>query len=228
MCVVLTVISAWIFYDSIVGLALFVPIWIMSEKLILSWKKQRIRTRFLEEYREFLDGLGASLSGGLSVEKAFSHEEKELNLMFGKRSLLLPEIRIINKKIALNIPVEKAFYEFAEKIDIDDVKKFADVFSFAKRNGGDYTQVISHTGELIGNRIGLEQEIMAENAEKRLEVRVMSVIPAGVLIFLKLDSGEFLAPLYHNFQGIMLMTGAFLIYAGSLYLSIRIIKSGWL
>lgn len=223
---VLTGICAWIFYDSIAGIVLFLPIWLLSEKLILTWKKQKFRTRFLEEYREFLEGLGASLSGGLSVEKAFFHEEEELYLMFGDKSVLLPEIRNINKKISLNIPVEKAFSEFAEKIDIDDVGKFADVFSFAKRNGGDYTRVISHTGELIGNRIGLEQEIMAENAEKRLEVRVMSVIPAGVLIFLKLDSGEFLTPLYHNFQGIMLMTGALLIYAGSLYLSFKIIKSG--
>ena len=56
-------------------------------------------------------------------------------------------------------------------------------------------------------------------AGRRIEQRIMNVVPVGLLAYLNVTSKEFLRPLYGNLFGVCVMSVAFLAYLGALMLA---------
>jgi tight adherence protein B len=52
----------------------------------------------------------------------------------------------------------------------------------------------------------------------------MSVMPIGILLYMKIGTGEFMAPLYGNMFGVILMSAMLLLYFGMLKLGVFIIQ----
>ena len=90
--------------------------------------------------------------------------------------------------------------------------------------GGDYGKNLRRTAEKINEKMALKQENQALTAEKRLELLVMSVMPIGILLYMKIGTGEFMAPLYGNMFGVILMSAMLLLYFGMLKLGVFIIQ----
>ena len=95
---------------------------------------------------------------------------------------------------------------------------------FAKRSGGDFVQIIHGTVESIRDKIQVEEEILTMIAEKRLEQKVMNVIPLFLLLYLDLISPGYLDILYGNLFGIIVMTISLGGYGAAILLSERIAK----
>ena len=53
---------------------------------------------------------------------------------------------------------------------------------------------------------------------KRMEQKVMSIMPFGIILYLKLTAREFIAPLYGNILGMSVMTVCLIVY---------VIADGW-
>ena len=68
------------------------------------------------------------------------------------------------------------------------------------------------------------REIDTFLAAKIYEQRIMMVMPAGGLLYIRLGSGEFIADLYHNLAGICVMTGCLLVYLGACVLGRRMVQ----
>ena len=66
------------------------------------------------------------------------------------------------------------------------------------------------------------REIDTFLAAKIYEQRIMMVMPAGVLLYIRLGSGEFIADLYHNPAGIAIMTVCLGLYLASCVLAEKI------
>ena len=60
-------------------------------------------------------------------------------------------------------------------------------------------------------------------AAKRLEQRIMNVIPLGILLFVNFTSPGFLDVMYTGLSGRMIMTVFLLVYAGAYLLSGKIV-----
>jgi tight adherence protein B len=70
----------------------------------------------------------------------------------------------------------------------------------------------------------VRQEIATGLAEKRLELRVMTVMPLGILGYIRLSSPEFMNPLYHNVLGYGVMSACLAVYALCIYFGKRIVE----
>lgn len=221
---IVTFLISWLFYDSIFGIVFIVPVFLVVQKIYKENKKDKFKEQILKEYKEFLNGISEWITSGVSVESAFVKEEKEIEELFGKNSILLPFIKEINFKVKLNNPVEKAFLEFAQYINIGEVKEFAGIFIFVKRLGGDYSKNIRNVAEKIGRRVEIKEEIEVITTEKRIEMIIMSVIPLGIILFLRITAIDFIGTLYHQILGNIVMTISLVIYAFSIYMANKIIK----
>jgi tight adherence protein B len=69
-----------------------------------------------------------------------------------------------------------------------------------------------------------EQEITVAVASRKLEQKVMNVVPLFILAFLRVSSGDYLNVMYGNLFGILVMTGCLLTYAASVFISDRILS----
>ena len=183
-------------------------------------RQNELATQFLDALRT----VSASLLAGYSMENAWREASVEVENLYGKDAILLRELEEINRAVALNMPIEKLLDQFADRTGNADIMSFAEVFSVGKRSGGNFASIIEETSEHIRERHDTEREIQLLIASRKLEQRVMNVVPIFILAYLKLTSGEFLSPLYGNLFGIIFMTGCLLAYGMTILLADRILN----
>lgn len=217
-----TALIAWIFYDSFLGCLVFPLIAVLNTRRMLGEAGENFSKQLEIEYREMFTSITGSLQTGYSIERAFVEAAESLRMLYGDRSVLRPHIVELNSKVRLRKPVEQAFSELAEKFDNEDLSDFAQIFRFGKRLGGEYVNNIRKSTERISKRVEVKQEIRASIAQQQLELKVMSVMPLGILAYMKISAPEFLNPSYGNVIGIVTMTGCLALYAGCLILGKKI------
>ena len=175
------------------------------------------KARVSVEFKEYMMLIVTALQTGYSLEKALKQSEKELLRLYPKKSAIINPVHVMNQKIAMNIQVEKAFTELAESIQLEEAE------SLAKRSGGDYGKNIRDTAIKIEENLAVKEEIQTITTEKRLELKVMSIMPMGILAYISLTSRGFIAPLYGNLLGVILMTICLFIYGALIVMGGKII-----
>lgn len=168
--------------------------------------------------------LSSSLQAGYSVERAFVETEKEIFLMYREKSLLLPELKKMNRLVSMNRPVEKAFLTLALHAKLDEMSSLGYIFSQAKRAGGDYGELIRSTTQKLEENLRTKQEIQTMTAQKQLELQIMSAMPALILLYIRITSYDFILPLYHNPAGILLMSMCLVLYGAMILLGDHLIR----
>jgi tight adherence protein B len=216
-------VFALLFYKSIVAFLLLLP---YSYFYVKGRKKQKIAERRQKLNQDFIEGiksLSAALNVGYSVENAFREAYKELSLLYGKKTDIMQEFYSINQKIQMNCTVESALGDFAKRSGVEDIRDFAEVFSTAKRTGGDIIKIIKNTCLVMESRMEMQREIDISIAGKKYESKIMNLIPLGIIGYMWFFSADFMKPMYHNFTGVMIMTGALAVYLFAVWLSNRIL-----
>lgn len=213
---------SWIVYDSIWGMVIFPIIYVINNLYQKKKAREDFVRKFREEYREFLIGVASFLSGGLSIEQAFLEEERELCIQYGDESYMKDKLHKINSEVCLNRSIEEAFWDFSNEIGLDEVKEFAEIFIYAKRMGGDYVRNIRHTADKISENIEIMMDIDVITAEKRLEMKIMSIMPVFIIIYIRLTAAGFIMPMYAGAAGHIIMTACMIAYIFCLLLGKKI------
>lgn len=222
--VVLTLVIAWLFYDSIKACVLGPVVMAFIYRRLRDEKRQQKREAFLEDYRIMLQLLASSLQTGYSVENAFRAAERDMQGVISEGSLLQRALIQINRQIRMQVPAEKAVATAAEAIGYEEMTDFADMFAWARKLGGDYSATIRRMASKIGASVSQKQELTALMAEKQLERKIMSIMPAVMLLYIRMTSADYLAPLYHSTLGAAVMTVCLVVYVLLAELSRRIMK----
>ena len=82
-------------------------------------------------------------------------------------------------------------------------------------------QVLESTWRNLSEKIDTTQEIDAMIASKRYEQKLMSLMPAAVILYLKLSFPGLLDRMYGNLQGAAVMTGCLGVYLTAYFLGRR-------
>lgn len=85
------------------------------------------------------------------------------------------------------------------------------------------SKVIQKVARMLGDKIDVKKEIEATLAAKKSEQMIMSLMPAGIIAYLRLTSPGFLDVLYGNPFGICAMSVCLAIYAGAYWMGRRIV-----
>lgn len=218
----ITLLMSFLFYDSKWGMLGLIPVVLIVSKI---WKRQRKEKRnrqLKKEFMDFIQILSTFLSTGSSLENAMVKAEPEMKKQYGNESLMYQEIIAMNKEVQLRKPVEKVLLEFGQRTGLKDIENFGEVISFGKRGGGNMIGIVEHTMECMRDKWETEEEIHVVMSGKMLELRIMNVIPLGIIGYLRLSSGDYLDPLYHSFGGSCFMTVCMLMYLGLMALSYKL------
>lgn len=214
------VVICYLFYDSCKAAVLMLPFAFMDYQNLWDRKLAEQRHRLTLQFKAMIEALVTSLNAGYSLEHAFEDAKKDLALLYDRQEFIFKELDIILSGLRMNIPLEKLLKDFGERSDIDDINNFANVVMAAKRSGGSLIRIIQKTVNSIADKIAVEEEIETLVAAKKLEERIMMVMPYGIIFYLRVSNGDFLKVLYHNLLGGMLMTlFLVMIYAADIWAS---------
>lgn len=206
-------VVAFVFYRSILVFLLLVPIGILFP-LYKKKDLKQLRLQMLNsQFKEGIVILSSYLSAGYSVENAFQMSVRELESMYGSQGLLAREFTYICLQIRNNRNVEQVLMEFALRCDLDDVKNFAQVFSVAKRSGGELVPILRHTVDIIHDKGQIQEEILTMTSAKRLEQKIMNLLPFLIVFYIELTSPGFFDLMYTTALGRIVMTVCLAVYA---------------
>lgn len=214
----IVVTISYLFYQSVLALLLLSPLALFYFK---GWKKMRISKRqqeFQVEFKEALQSLITAMNVGYSVENAIREAAKEMERLYGEEALITREFFYMVRQLEMNITVEQVLMEFSGRVGLEDVDSFSTAFVTIRRSGGDMIAVLKNTVDKICSRIEVKQEIRTMVAAKNMEFRLMSVIPLGIIIYMKLAFSEFVSVLYGNLLGVVIMSICLGMYMGAFYL----------
>lgn len=85
-------------------------------------------------------------------------------------------------------------------------------------------QMVRDSVEKIQRRIEMTYEIEGIIGAKRGEFIFMSLIPMGVILYMRVFSPEFMSVLYGNTVGAILMTACLAVYFAAIILGIKILR----
>lgn len=220
----LIALFAWLFYDSalaVLPLLLFLPFWLYEKR---AQRREKAEEQFKKMFREWILLLSSSLSAGYSIEHAFGESFRELQLMFPKGGVMMDELRTMLMKSKNNQRPEELLTELAQRHPTQEVVSFAEVFCAARKSGGSLTAIIKSTSEKMAQVMDTKREIRTMLAAKVYEQKIMTLMPAAVLLYLRVCSAEFLNGLYHNMAGIIVMSVCLGIYFSAYLLGKRMVQ----
>ena len=203
---------SYLFYGTLFVALLFSPylIWHMR-----SWKREKMlrkQQEFRFQFKEMIQSMAAALSVGYSVENALKEAAKDLQSIYKEDEMILRELSFMLRQMQMNVTAEQIFQELAGRVRDEDVETFVTVFVMAKRSGGDTLEIIRNAARRIGEKIDVEREIVTIMSAKKLEFRIMTMIPFGMIMYLRISFPEFFQVLYGNLLGGIVMSVCLLIY----------------
>lgn len=216
-------IASKLFYGSyIVGvimLPLGIPLLKQRKKIIYKKKMSALESQF----KDMLISVADAMSTGYSIENAIKESYRDLLPVYGYDSDICRELRLMISRIKLNVTVETIFSDFANRSNMNNVKLFSRMLSVAKKTGGNLNEIIkSVTDDIVLKQATKEEIDVAANA-KKLEQKIMTVIPMLLILYVNVTSPGFLDVMYYTVMGRVVMTVCLVCYVGAYIWSEKIV-----
>lgn len=217
-------LTVWLYYRSVWPLILLWPIGVWYYRNLEKECVEKKKSEFLVQFKEAVQSMAASLHTGYSVENAVKETQKEMLLMYPKDEMICKELNFMVQQIYIKIPTEQIFEDFAKRVRLEDVRNFANVFTAAKRSGGDMIAIIQNTVNQIGDKIDVRREIDTLLAAKRYEFKVMALIPYVIIAYMMFSFPEFMDCLYGNMIGTGVMSICLFVYLAAYAFGVKLVK----
>lgn len=196
----------YLFYDSYKAAFLLLPFAYIDYRRLYQKKRQKQREQLILQFKSLIEALVTALNAGYSLEHAFEEAGKDLALLYEPEAIIFEEVNHICSGLRMNTPLEVLLKDFGVRSQVEDIINFANVVTAAKKSGGNLIRIIQKTVNCISDKLAVEEDITTMITAKKLEARIMTVMPYGILLYLRITSGPFLKVLYHNTMGVACMT----------------------
>ncbi len=209
---------AFCFYNSVIACLIMSPFSLLLLKSRRAEKKSKRLSTLSLQFKDGINFLSGAVNAGYSVENGWKEALKQLVELYGADADITREFTYISRKIDMNVPIGDLIFDLADRTGNEDIRTFSESFAVAKKSGGSMKGIIAATSDTISQKVEVSKEIETMVAGKKMEQRIMTVVPLGIICFVRLSSPTFLNVLYGNLLGIIIMT----ICLGAYYLSVRL------
>ncbi|MDR0357056.1 MAG: type II secretion system F family protein [Clostridiales Family XIII bacterium] len=181
------------------------------------------RTELSIQFKDFLASVSSSFSTGRQLTEALAEADENLRLIYAGDAPIVSEVKYMSDRLVRGREQEKeTLYDFADRSACEDISDFIDVYFTCLTTGADTIRAIRRAAEQIVDKIDIRNEIRILTAQKKYEAGILSCLPPMILLFLRLSSPDYLAPLYGTAAGFLIMTFALAVQGIAFYWSVRI------
>ena len=214
-----------VFYQSVLLSIIILPLCIPCKRFYENHLAEKRKRALAESFRDLLYSLSSSFSTGRQMPEALAEGLEALRLIYPDDAPIILELQDMNKRLFTNRESEVSILkDFAKRSHNEDIRNFIDAYSICRTTGGDMEKLIVKSSDIIIDKMGIMKDINLVTAQKRLESKVLLVIPVGILLFLQIFSPGYTAVLYETFAGRAIMTAALVLTALAYMWSIKLTK----
>ena len=210
------------FYRSFI-LALFLtPLSIFYPRIRTKQIIEKRKTELKLQFKDALQSLSSSLHAGKSFETAMRSAITDLLIQYDVDSHIVREFEMIVRKLESNETIEKAFTEFADRSGLDEIQIFAEILETCKRTGGNLISAIKSSTDIISDKIEVLNDIGGILAEKKLEQKILSIMPIILILMLSTSAKDFMRPVFTEIIGRLVMTISITLFVIAYFISEKI------
>lgn len=214
-----------LFYDTVLTAVLAIPALFPAKRIYAGYLAEKRRKKLRDEFRDALYSYSASFAAGRNVPEAGYEAVRTLESLYGDESVLAGELRAISEGITRAARGEtEGWMDLAARSGVEDIRDFASVFAACRASGGNSVRAVDRAARMIGEKIAIENEIRSITAQKKSEGRIIGAMPVIMLLFLRIVSPGYLAPLYGTAAGRVIMTAALAALVWSLWMSEKLCR----
>lgn len=217
------VFLSWFFYRSFWAMFLLIPPGILYFRRCAAKQCKKNRQELTVQFKECILAVANSLRTGYALENAFLESREDIRMLYGEHSAMYQELELIRRGLIMNITLEDLISDLAERSNIEEIQQFSAILNIAKRGGGNVTQMIRTTSEVISSKVETMQEMLTMLQGRRLEQNIMEIMPFGITFYIGWAYPGYFGALYHNMTGILVMTICLAVYVGAYVLGERIL-----
>lgn len=214
----------WLAYNDLRALPLAGIVAVLFLKVRTRELKAKRRQDLLYHFRDFITSLHAAMRAGYSVENGVISAAKDVEMLYGEKDVLVKELTNISAQLKVRARVEDLFAELGERSGLEDIRMFAQLLAIGKKTGGNMNRLLSQTSRILCDKIDTRQEIDAQIAAKAFEQKIMSAMPACIIVYMRVSFQGFIETLYHNAFGIIVMSVCLTVYAIAFFWGRKIVR----
>lgn len=220
--ILLVAAVGYFFYQSLFITILLSPLILFY----LRTKKKELCKRRKEElkiqFKDALKSINGSLQAGFSMENAFLEAYRDMVEYHGAESIIAKEFYGVKTGIHNNVTVEELVEDMGKRSGVEDIQDFAQVLRVGKQTGGNLPALFENSMLVIEEKISVKQEILTLISAKKLESRIMSVIPFVIIFYVDTTSKGYFDVLYAGAAGKILMTICLGVYTFAVWMTEKI------
>jgi len=222
--ILIVMILGYFFYRSWIGTCFLSPLIILFLKSNRKELGKRQRDTLCLQFKDTLRSVNSSLQAGYSMENAFMEAYKDMQQYYGKNSIIARELTGIQLGLRNNYPIEDLIQELGVRSGVEDILDFAEILLVGKKSGGNINEIIDSWIVAIEEKTEMKQDIQVLISAKKLETKIMAVIPFFIILYIEATSRGYFDSMYHTAGGHFLMTICLGIYLLAVFLSLKIIN----
>jgi tight adherence protein B len=178
---------------------------------LLNWKCARRLKKFNEALPDAIELMARALRAGHSVSSSIEVVAQQ------SPEPLKSEFATCAQQQRVGIPFRDAVVRLAERVPSSDLHFVVTAILVQKETGGDLTEILDRTTEVIRERIRIQGEIRTYTAQGRLTGWILSGLPVALLGMISISSPSYTHVLFYDPLGKKLLyAGAGLIVLGGL------------
>ena len=183
-----------------------IPIDRFSVALYADYKAKKRKELFINQFRDLLYSLSASIASGRHMSEALIDARNNLVLLYPDDSPMIAELDYAKIKMnSVNESVSVILSDMGLRSGIRDVITFADIYSVAVTTGADLIKVIGTTSQILIDKLTITRDMESYVAQKKFEGRVIASLSPIMILFLNIVSPGYLDPLYSSVNGRLIM-----------------------
>ncbi len=218
-------VCGYLYFHSLAVSAAAIPLSIFVLPIYKKMKVNRQKYDLRMQFRDFLYSISSSVNTGRNLEEALEDAYEPITLLYGRDCYMARELFRMNSVIReTNCSAEPLMKDLAYRSHIDEIVEFVDVCMTCRKTGGDINALIAKASNIITQNIELAREKHALLSQKRLESRLLALMPPVVVLFINMSSSDYLSMMYMTAEGRLIMAVSLAATVGSFLWSFRLIS----
>src|SRR5215470_11864254 len=173
--------------------------------LVVAVKRKKRLRRFEERFPEALDLLGRAVRAGHAFTTGLEMISKECS------EPLAGEFRTAFEEQNFGLPLRDALLNLSDRVPIIDVKFFVTALMIQKETGGNLAEILDGLARVIRERFRIYRDVQVRTAQGRLTAGILIALPIAMLGILSLLNPKYVAVLFNDPQGPVMLGTAFVL-----------------
>lgn len=206
ICISIFILS-YISFKSITMALIMSLFGLVFPKIMINKAKKKKKEIISYQFRDALNSIMTSLKAGLSINSAITKCAEDLEKLHGslKEKPMLEEFRKIRSDMGMGFSVDDALKNFRNRIEMEEVDDFVNTIIIVRQKGGNPVEIMDNVTVMINEKISIKRDIDILTAGKKMESRILTMMPIILIFALSIFSPEYMEPLYSTTLGKILI-----------------------